>query len=487
MTHHTPRAFAICLLTLTGAAAAQWTQATPATSPPARTRAAMALHGNQTVLFGGANLSGFPPTNFADTWTWNGLTWTQRTPANSPPARHFAGMAHDTQRNRTVLYGGLSTSLINSTYRNDTWEWDGTNWTQITTANTPGGTFGNSGVGEVSMAYDPIGQRVVLFGGELFQGIVPAPNLTLEYDGVNWTQSPAAAAPPRRSQASLCSAPTLAGVLLFGGTNFNNPPGPNGEITWNDTWVYSALTHTWTQLTPVGTLPPPRAGASLLFDNNTGLYVLHGGYASSQTASIPLSDTWVFDGTSWTDVSASYGNPTAPRVRFSSSEGPANLHVLFGGAATFFGAPDNQTWVQGPLAAASPFGAGCAGGLGTPSLSAGTRPVLGTNFRLDVASLPPGSSFCFGFAGFSDTTSPLGPLPLNLAPFGLGAGCNLLTSSEATNLFPVSGTSGSVTFNLAAVPAFSGLVYFYQFASIDPFAPGGFALSNGVRARFGLY
>ncbi|MCA8964786.1 MAG: hypothetical protein KDC48_07860 [Planctomycetes bacterium] len=487
MIDRTQCAIALSLLTLASTAAAQWTQATPATSPSPRTRPAMAFDGNATVLFGGADISGFPPTNFADTWTWNGATWTQRSPATSPPARHFAGMAHDVQRARTVLYGGLNTTLIQSQYRDDTWEWDGTNWTQVTTAHSPGSIFGSNGVGEVSMAYDLIGQRVVLFGGELFQGIVPAPALTLEYDGVDWTQATTAVAPPRRSQAALCSAPTLGGVLLFGGTNFNNPPGPLGEITWNDTWMYSSLSHTWTQLNPTGPLPPPRAGASLLFDGNTGLCVMHGGYGSGASSITPFSDTWVFDGTSWTDVTATYGTPSGPRVRFSTSEGPANLHVLFGGTTAFFSAPNNETWVQGPLAEAVTFGAGCNGSNGTPALNVGTRPVLGTGFRLDVANLPPGSLFGFGLVGFSDTLSPLGLLPLNLAPFGLGAGCNLLCSGEATNLFPVNGATGSVTFNLSGDPAFSGLFFYYQFASIDAAAPGGFAVSNGVRARFGIY
>src|SRR5690606_7215942 len=222
--------------------------------------------------------------------------------------------------------------------------------------------------------------------------------------------------------------------------------GPNGEITWNDTWVYTSFNDTWTQIVPVGPVPPPRAGASLLFDANTNLYVMHGGYASSQTGSIPLNDTWVFDGTSWTDLSVPLGSPAGPRVRFAASEGPGQLHVLFGGAPTFFGAPLNDTWMQGALAQATPFGAGCQGTNGIPSLSVGTQPVLGSNFRLDIANLPPSSSFAFGVTGFSDTNSPLGPLPLSLALFGLPASCTLLTSSEASNLIPVNGATGSVTF-----------------------------------------
>ncbi len=483
----THRSFPLALLGLAAAAAAQWTQVTPTTSPPARIAPAMAFDGTFTVLFGGIDTATFPPVNFADTWTWDGLAWTQRSPANAPAGRNFAGMAHDVVRGRTVLYGGRTTTAISSTYRNDTWEWDGATWTQITTANTPGSIFSSNGVSEVSMAYDLVGQRVVLFGGELFQGIVPAPALTLEYDGTNWTQVSTTAAPPRRSQAAMCSAPTLAGVLLFGGTNFNNPPGPNGEITWNDTWVYSALNDAWTQLQPVGALPPPRAGASILYDANLGLYVMHGGYVASQSSTTPLNDTWTFDGTTWTDVTVPFGAPPA-RVRFGASESPGNLHVMFGGAASFTAAANAETWVQGSIAEAMPYGAGCQGSNGTPILTAGSRPVLGTTWNLDYANLPIASAFAFLTCGFSDTTSPAGPLPLSLAPYGLSPSCFLLGSAEAATLVPVTGAAGSTPIYLGpANPAFAGLVYYYQYGSIDAVVPGGFAVTNGVRVRFGLY
>ncbi|MCA8949523.1 MAG: hypothetical protein KDE27_08465, partial [Planctomycetes bacterium] len=339
----------VTILALGAAATAQWTQITPTNSPTPRIEAQMAIDtgANATVLFGGADNGGFPPTTFSDTWTFDGLDWTQQSPTNVPPARYFGGMAYDVGRGVTVLYGGLVATLFGANYRDDTWEWNGTDWTQVTTAATPGSLIGNPGVGEVTIAYDFVGQRIVLFGGELFQGIVPAPNVTLEYDGVNWTQASPAVSPPRRSQASLCTAPTLGGVLLFGGTNFNNPPGPNGEIVWNDTWVYDSLADTWTQLQPTGTLPTARAGASLLFDPNLGLYVLHGGYTDNNGTIQPLSDTWTFDGTTWTDVSSTYGSPSGPRVRFASAEAPHGCQVLFGGSSAVFGTINNETWMQG--------------------------------------------------------------------------------------------------------------------------------------------
>ncbi|MCR9248271.1 MAG: hypothetical protein NXI31_24855 [bacterium] len=475
------------VLALASAATAQWVQANPANQPSARMEPQMALHqsGDYTLLFGGADVGGFPPTTFGDTWAWDGTDWSQLSPAVSPPGRYFGGMVYDQLRDRTVLYGGLVATFFGANYLDDTWEWDGANWSQVTTTNTPGGLVGNPGLGEVSMAYDVIGGATVLFGGELFQGIVPMPAVTLEYDGTNWTQTAPAVSPPRRSQASMCSAPLLGGVLLFGGTNFNNPPGPNGEIVWNDLWVYSAQNDTWTQLNPTGPLPPARAGASLRFDAAAQVYVMHGGYDSTPTGTTPLSDTWIFDGTSWTDVTATYGAPTAPRVRFATADAPGGCDVYFGGGSAFFGPFTDETWIQGCSAESSTYGAGCPGSNGTPALAPSNEPVLGTNFALDASNLDPAATLAFMSIGFSNTTSSLGPLPAALAPFGLGATCDLWTSADATQLFAVSGGTGTYQFGVPTGAGFLGFEVFFQAASIDAGATGGIAVSNGVGGTFG--
>ena len=54
------------------------------------------------VLFGGDGSSG----DLGDTWTWNGTTWTEQTPATSPPARESATMAYDAATGTVVLFGG---------------------------------------------------------------------------------------------------------------------------------------------------------------------------------------------------------------------------------------------------------------------------------------------------------------------------------------------------------------------------------------------
>lgn len=64
-------------------------------------------------------------------------------------------MAYDSLRGRVVLFGGAITNGA----LGDTWEWDGTDWTQMATSG-PSRRYGHA------LAYDSRRQRVVLFGGQ---------------------------------------------------------------------------------------------------------------------------------------------------------------------------------------------------------------------------------------------------------------------------------------------------------------------------------
>src|SRR5579864_222854 len=76
----------------------------PGPSPSARTGAAMAWDEatHSVILFGGRTVSGA----VNDTWSWDGSSWRQLSPATSPPARSGALMAPD-GHGGLVLYGGI--------------------------------------------------------------------------------------------------------------------------------------------------------------------------------------------------------------------------------------------------------------------------------------------------------------------------------------------------------------------------------------------
>ena len=58
----------------------------------------------RTVLFGGQDPSTF--ANLADTWEWDGTNWSQATPATHPPSMWSFGMTYDRARQRVVVFGG---------------------------------------------------------------------------------------------------------------------------------------------------------------------------------------------------------------------------------------------------------------------------------------------------------------------------------------------------------------------------------------------
>ena len=204
-------------------ASLNWIDMTPPLGPsPVARQHGCIVHDSQrgrTVLFGGTDGSG--GSVFGDTWEWDGASWTNLTPAVSPAARAWQSMAYDSMRGRTVLFGGYNGSQLG-----DTWEWDGSSWTQVVTAAAPPAR--SSG----AIAYDVTSRRVVLFAGSY--GWPNGLDDTWHYDGTNWYLStPSGTVPPPQYLHRMIGVPTLGGVLVYGAYG-------NGWTLLNDTWLYAA-------------------------------------------------------------------------------------------------------------------------------------------------------------------------------------------------------------------------------------------------------
>jgi hypothetical protein len=309
-------AFVTSILFTNLSRAGTWTQQSPATSPPARQAPAMAYdaaHG-QVVLFGGNSADPF----LSDTWVWDGTNWTQKFPATSPPGRFFHAMAYDGAHGQVVLFGGYG-SIGPGMPLSDTWVWDGTNWTQKFPATSPPPTL----VG--AMAYDAAHSEVVLFGGRggNFTG-------TWVWDGTNWTEQHPATSPPLREGNSLAYDAVHGQVVMFGG---------EGVGFYNDTWVWDGTN--WTQMFP-STSPPPRAEHGIAYDAAHGQVVVFGGFGTPDHKS-RLNDTWVWDGTNWTQQSPAT-SPPARAVFAMEYDAARGQVVLFAGGDTG-GASLDDTWL----------------------------------------------------------------------------------------------------------------------------------------------
>jgi len=223
------------------------------------------------VLYGGLTAE----QDFEDTWEWDGTRWTQFN-AEGPGPREAAGMTYDSGRERVVLFGGAQRSKA----MNDTWEWDGVQWTRVST-DGPTTRF------PAGFAYDMAHQNVMLFGGHTFdnQGFTTYAD-TWTWDGVNWQQI-SSEGPSPRDGARAIFIPTVRQILLFGGAEIGI-----SVTNLNDTWLWNGAQ--WKQVDVEG--PPARVHPALAFDESRGVVVMTGG---SNGPGIILSDTWEWDGQTW--------------------------------------------------------------------------------------------------------------------------------------------------------------------------------------------
>lgn len=226
-----------------------------------------------------------------EVWEWNGTEWKSFSPKPVPDFRRFASLVYDRNMKKTVMFGGYD----NLNYRDETWTWDGSVWTRLKPNKKPGHRA------QMTMWFDTRANKTILYSG------VGRPNLDervtryadmWSFDGTNWTEITKTAAPGIRFGAQAAIDPRDGKVLLFGGLRATIDDKKNiNQFYGNDTWLWDGSAGTWTELKPAGA-PRARQNGALEFDETSGKFVLHGGFAGQ----IYLSDTWHFDGTSWTPV-----------------------------------------------------------------------------------------------------------------------------------------------------------------------------------------
>ncbi len=258
----------------------KWTLVPTKTRPPARESHAMAFDSarKRVVLFGGCGGTAQGGTVlFSDTWEFDGKDWTRMTPATSPPARVGHCMAYDSRRRRTVLFGGIQPRGSNSTYFEDTWEWDGKSWIQRTPPLRP---FGRSGS---AMAFDSSRGKTVLFGGYRYMGSsTKFLQDTWEWDGWTWNRLRTPSPPPGRADHAMAYESRRGCVILFGGREWSKFFGA--------TWIFKG--GAWSKVTGLSS-PWERCDHAMVFDSVRGRAVLFGGYLSCNNGYSRLyADTW---------------------------------------------------------------------------------------------------------------------------------------------------------------------------------------------------
>lgn len=101
-------------------------------------------------MYGGNN-----EENLSDLWTFDGDSWSLVGDDAPPGQRATHGLAHDPQRDRLVVFGGVG--ILEQV----TWEWGNAAWHARTTATMP-----ESDRWSVKLAYDRSREVIFLFGGQ---------------------------------------------------------------------------------------------------------------------------------------------------------------------------------------------------------------------------------------------------------------------------------------------------------------------------------
>ncbi|MCC6676314.1 MAG: hypothetical protein IT436_04145 [Phycisphaerales bacterium] len=269
----------------------------------------------RVVLFGGKP-SGSQAFN--DTWEWDGGGWQQISPTEPIPApRAEFAMAYDSVRGAVVVFGGEIPGVCwtNPIY-DDTWEWDGVRWEKQAPETHPDARTSLSG------AFDAARGRAVLFSGAARCLFAPAD--TWLWDGLTWRDG-STAGPAARSLTALAYDPVTASVMMFGG---------HGASDLNDLWQWNGVM--WQNVQQ--TSPPPGRYWHAMVAVPAGLLVF-GGTGGSACC---FGETHLFTGGGWTALPGP--SPSARAGHAMAYDSDRDEVVLFGGAGAS-GPRLNDTWI----------------------------------------------------------------------------------------------------------------------------------------------
>ena len=304
-----------------------WTNASPVSHPGPLGSAVMAYSPDaDRILLVGSNSSG------EQTWLYDvsANRWTEvPNGTSSPGSRRGAALAYDAAIRRFILFGGYHYDPVSGgLWTNDTWLFDPATeiWTDVSPVVSPSGREASA------MTYVPDTGQVLLFGGIGLSGpYTTSFNDTWLYDAVTntWRDVSPAASPRGDFAPHLTYDPETRTV--FGGVS-----------TTGEFWEYDPFRNAWQQLTGYSSVVPS-LGFAMAYDAAARTVVLFGG----STPTGPSNGTWWFNRTtsSWSSV-VSLAAPPARSGPAGAYDSLARLFVLFGGADS--GTVYDDTWLYRP-------------------------------------------------------------------------------------------------------------------------------------------
>mgnify|MGYP001343349963 CR=1 FL=1 len=290
---------------------------------------------DQVWLVGGFTTQG---SLIYDLWSFSARSrkWTQAPSASGPTS--WDAVALDRRSRKLILYQGYSAAF--DAVDVETWAYDIDTgvWENRSPVVQPPTRWGSM------MVYDPVADRVLLYGGANFAEGVACGFCTettvlgdlwaYDYESNTWTERHPSASPPPHHFPVLAYVPSIDRVVLFGGFQ-------QGFATlFNDTWAYDYKHNRWKNLNPANP-PASRAYHYMALEPATNRIVMFGGtlHWSETGDEVGNDETWIYSvaGNSWKQVFPE----DAPGLRaWHAMSRTSGSVLMFGGGDT------RSTWTN---------------------------------------------------------------------------------------------------------------------------------------------
>jgi hypothetical protein len=280
------------------------------------------------ILYGGQTGEWNPPENFShETWVFDPVenVWTEVTPEDSPGGSVGGSMAYDSSAKRTILsvisddltelqtwaydfenniwtrmadgphamlghriaydsesdiiilFGGIEMAKFK--FVDETWAYDYNTdtWTYMKPSGHPHARNYHG------MAYDPIADRIVVWGGDVRGPGKKELVWTYDYNTNTWQDFKYEYGPANRDYLDLAYDDEAESFVMYGGYPYGN----------DETWVYTLDTNTWQQMQPANN-PGLLSRYTMVYARNVDRTILFGGQEGPERYNF-MSETWSYD------------------------------------------------------------------------------------------------------------------------------------------------------------------------------------------------
>ncbi len=162
---------------------------------------------DRAIVFGGGTARDLPTATFA--YDPAAQTFTEVATSTAPPGRADPASAYDAERGRMLVFGGGVSAVPPYAHLDDTWAFDGTDWSKIDAAGPSARRF-------PAGAVDPVARAWFVFSGTR-ETEDPADLWRFDLDTDTWTRLDADDAPGPRGFAAAAWDPITEAMFVFGG------------------------------------------------------------------------------------------------------------------------------------------------------------------------------------------------------------------------------------------------------------------------------